>query len=1037
MIESFDRNEFLGFFCEDGRAFLGQLRSGIETLAAGFDPVAFERCTRAAHSLAGAARMMSLPGLADLFSSTEVLLEQSLAHVRRDGPEPVFGAMKRLVDLLAEGLIAVCEKRAEDVDPGLQARWRTCLEESFPWARAAAAASVPEGPGAAVPPAPEPPPRSAAADAAPGLAGDAGLSVEALRAELARISPEMRGLFLEELAATRRELRAVTKDLSTPARAAQAGPVAFRLVHTFVGSAATVGLARAAASLRSLEVDLGAVTGGDAAREPEVRERVRLALGALLQVAGDEAAPAPAQVRPVAPLPAVDEETLSDFVEESRELIEKIEARLLHLEDGGPSLPLTQESLRDAHTLKGIAQTVGREGLAEGAHLFEEELERLRQEPARAAVFAARGLRAVDLLRRLSSGNEPEGPLLGELATSLGGGAREATDAAEAAEGTSETLRVSSRRLDQLMDLVGELVISRTRMAAQLSRLAELRRSLRSSQERLVGMVESFRRRYEFQEPSGGSGSVPSLELGFSGLELDRYDDLNVLSRSLIEISADTSEVMRELHALFGGFGAETESLQRITSTLQADITNIRMVPVSRLFRRLLRPLRDAARSEGKLVRIEMEGGETEVDRAVLEKLYGVLVHLARNAVAHGVEKPAERERRGKDQTGVIRLRAFQEGGGVSLEVADDGGGIEEKPVREAAARLGLDHAGRDVSQLIFAAGVSTRSAAGALAGRGVGLTAVRETVETMGGRVEVSTSPGLGTRLLVNVPTTLAIHQALVVEAGGEPFAIPLSVVDEVTALNGEDVQETREGPVLLLRGEAVPLRALAPLLGASATPGGDGHERPAVVVRIGGRRFVLEVDRITARQEIVLKSLGRHLASHPFIPGASLAGDGAVILVLDVARLFSGRADAYRRAEGPASVAMPAVRARRVVLVVDDSLSVRRVAQHLLTDLGVEALVAGDGVEALEVLRTQAVDLVFTDLEMPRLNGFELIASIRRNPSFSTLPVVVISSRGSEKHREHAVGLGATGYVTKPFSRQDLAEWIPGGDRRYGEAS
>ena len=1026
MIDSFDRSEFLGFFCEDGRVFLDQLRQGLAALAAGGDGEAFEACTRAAHSLTGAARMMKLPVLGSLFASTELLLE-GVRRRKEAGEGERFEPVFSLTELLDEGLRAVCVEKGEDASLELRAAWCRAVEDAYGWAREDPALGILQDEVAGSEPqgADDRPP-SSEAEADGSWSG--ALSLDTLRCELEAADPGMAGLFVEEIGAARDELLSLVADLGSPDRAEGVGDAARRWVHLFAGSASMVGLLDSAGSLRALEEELDvALAEGGAGRD--LVERVRQSLSALLLIVEDREVGETRSlaVEPEVESSALDEETLTDFEDEARDLLDRLEAALLQMEAGAEVPPLAQEALRAAHTLKGIAFTVGRDGLGRGAHRFEESLESLRAEPANAKTRIAPGLAAVDLLRELAGETRPVSALLSDLERVLGGGP--VTVAAAPSPGGApegETLRVPARRLDQLMDLVGELVISRNRMATQLDRLSELRRALRGSQERLVGMVESFRRRYEFQESAVGFAAGSTLDLGFSGLELDRYDDLNVLSRSLIEISADTSEVMREVQTLFGGFGAETESLQRITSTLQADISSIRMVPVSRLFQRLIRPLRDAARSEEREVRTEIVGGETEIDRAVLDSLYGALVHLVRNAVAHGLESPEQRRAQGKPPVGLVRLQARQEGGRVSFEVTDDGRGVDWDGVREAATRLGVETREREPQQLLFVAGVSTRHAAGALAGRGIGLAAVREAVERIGGRIDVRSLPGAGTTIVVDVPTTLAIHQALVVEAADEAYAIPLSVVDEVATVRSSDVQASSAGPVVLLRGEPLPCQELSRLVGAVPDRVEAPAERPAVIARVGGRRQVLLVDRIASRQEIVLKGLGRYLDGHPYVQGASFAGDGTVVLVLDVASLLAGGAASRGERRPPARLPVHRPGGRCRVLVVDDSLSVRRAAQRLLTDLGAEVQLARDGVEALETLRLRAADLVLTDLEMPRLNGFELIASLRRNETLASLPIVVISSRGSEKHRRHAEGLGASGYITKPFSREDLAVWV-----------
>ncbi len=651
-------------------------------------------------------------------------------------------------------------------------------------------------------------------------------------------------------------------------------------------------------------------------------------------------------------------------------------------------------------------------------------------------------------------------------------------DADAPAEGAGDfeesVLRVPGRRLAELMNLVGELVINRTRTNLQIASLGELRSSLRTNQERLVRLVESYRRRYEFQgarakgvtssdagsaslSPSERTGRAEKVSLDFSGLEFDRYDDLNILSRSLMEVAADTTEIIDELKRVFGTFSEQTESSQKITNRLQEEITRIRMVPIARLFRRLERPLRHMARSEGKEIALVVSGQHTEMDRAVLDRLHGPLVHLVRNAAAHGIETPALRRERGKSPIGRVEVGAVPHGDTVTLYVKDDGGGIDVASLAAAAERRGLRlPPGADLTQLIFVAGLSSRASAGDLAGRGIGMSAVKESVARLNGRLDVTSHPGVGTEFSITVPVTLAIHQALMVKAGGEPYAIPLSNVERVIGVTPQEIQTTPHGRLVVYRDEVLAFHSLSELV-ASPSNGNDGApdvagaraERPGVVVRAGERRAVLLVDESLAREEIVLKSLGRLLQRHPIFSGASIAGDGSVVPVLDIGGLLAEPSqeargglpvdvdfdvDGKREARVEPLAGLPDVLSAAAsrpkaatVLIVDDSLSIRRAAQHFLKESGLNVLLASDGVEALEVLRRQHVDLVVTDLEMPRLNGYELIATVRRNHELDHMPIVILSSRGSEKHRRYGEELGANGYMTKPFTRDDLLRWLP----------
>ncbi|MEN8163577.1 MAG: Hpt domain-containing protein [Acidobacteriota bacterium] len=1027
-MESFDRGEFLEFFCDDAGNFIKELEQSLKSLKTEWDSGTFETCSRAAHSLTGAAAMMRLSIVSGLSESLERLLEFGRDQAGRGEGETCFQSLLEILSVLSLSIEKVCSEEGGEEDPADLDGWSEEVTKRFPdnaaeflipveEARVEVEGRLPVADG-------DEAPEDGGPDESPPDVTVTAATEEELRKWLATGDSDLVDLLREE----------ISDHLDTAGRWVQEindlpmthptwGEVG-RFFHTMAGSAATVGLDEFGERSRLIEESIELAAADPDKPVDDVRSAATTTLQAILAVIERRKAQVDVQ------LPQVDAETLADFRDESDDLFERIEDELVSLE-GGADLGSTLEGVfRWIHTLKGISDTVGYTSLAAGAHRIEQQLDEVLQNPddADSADFGERLLHAMDRLRHLGRAPrvaDQEVQTIDDLL--MGRAADQKTEEGEGA-GVSATLRVPARRLDILMNLVGELVINRTRMALQLESLADLRGSLKSSQDRLVSLVEGYRQRYEFRDIEAQALSQESLDvsLGFSGMEFDRYDDLNILSRSLIEISTDTSEIMAELERIFGSFGAETESFQKITNTLQTEITRIRMVPVSRLFRRLSRPLRENARTEGKEVRLETFGGDVEIDRAVLERLYGCLVHLVRNAVAHGIETVEQRRSAGKSEVGLLQLTAFQEGDAVTITVHDDGRGLDPEKVKEAAAGLGLEADRSEIEQLIFRPGLSTRGASGKLAGRGMGLSAVHEVVSRLNGRTNVETTEGQGTTFSLTVPTTLAIHQALLVAVSDEIFALPLSGIDEVTTVRASHIQQTPEGPLLVLRGEAISFHVLANLVGSSSIDEGKPKEHPAVVVRAGNQRVALMVDRILAREEIVLKPLGRIFESHPFLSGAALAGDGSVNLVLELAGLLA-QEHVLEPGIPTDTIKRPERKQLPLVLVVDDSLSVRRTAERLLESSGVEAVSARDGVEAIELMRQRRFDLVITDLEMPRLNGYELIATIRRNPETKDLPVVVLSSRASKKHRKHAASVGSTGYLTKPLSREDLVKWLP----------
>ncbi len=1031
-MESFDRGEFLEFFCDDANNFLKDLETNLESLKTTWDSTTFEACSRAAHSLTGAAAMMRLSIVAGMSGSLEHLLEFGRDEAGRGEGEVYFTAATQILPILRGCVERVCADPGNDEDPNDLDRWSEAVRDRFSTDADTLLVPVETARTEIEKDDPASEEDDVSSSDSPGIQGSwdkpKAVTRDELKQWLESGQSDLVDLLREEISD---HLEAAARWVSEIERLPVTHPTwaeVRRFFHTMAGSAATVGLEEFGTRSRLIEESIEWAEDDPEKRIDGIRSAAITTLETVLAVIERRKAKTTIDS---GRSPQVDAETLIDFKDESDDLFERIEDELAGLEGGGNLGEALESVYRWIHTLKGIAHTVGYSSLAKGAHQVEQKLDDVLQnrDETPSEDFGERLMHAIDRLRHLGRAPvvaDSEVQSVDDLL--MGRAADQQMDAGEAGGSVGATLRVPARRLDVLMNLVGELVINRTRMALQLESLADLRNSLRSSQDRLVSLVEGYRQRYEFRdiEPQASGQSVSEVSLGFSGMEFDRYDDLNILSRSLIEISTDTSEIMVELERIFGSFGAETESFQKITNTLQTEITRIRMVPMSRLFRRLARPLRENALAEGKEVRLTTFGGDVEIDRAVLERLYGCLVHLVRNAVAHGIEPVEERRTAGKSDVGAVELTAFQEGDAVTITVRDDGRGLDSDRVLGAAAALGWETDRSDVHQLIFRPGLSTRGQAGELAGRGMGLSAVHDVVSRLNGRTSVESNEGQGTIFSLTVPTTLAIHQALLVAVGDETFALPLSGIDEVTTIRASHIQQTPEGPLLVLRGEAIPFYVLAVLVGTSSVDEGQPKEHPAVVVRAGNRRVALMVNRILAREEIVLKPLGRIFRSHPFLSGAALAGDGSVNLVLEIAGLLAQEYSSDSQTPTPIRGETPHGK-RSSVLVVDDSLSVRRTAERLLESTGVEAVTARDGVEAIEFLRQRRFDLVITDLEMPRLNGYELIATIRRNPETKNLPVVVLSSRTSEKHQRHAESVGATGYLTKPLSREDLLKWLP----------
>lgn len=763
---------------------------------------------------------------------------------------------------------------------------------------------------------------------------------------------------------------------------------------------------------------------------------------------------------------AEEEPVLPEFVEafthEAREAFESMEQSILAWEKNGGRLADLSNVYRLAHSVKGAAYSVGLRPYGTVLHRLEDLLEEMVEGRASAppAALSALVLGLIDRLRAdLASGETtrptwrgiseelidrimavratltaidpaavPEEQPVPESAPAPASATAELVAEAEPVQAAGDnrpeqgTIRVEAAHLDKLMNLVGDLLINRHRLNRKLDQVTSLRGELVRARERLLHVVGDFNTNYEFSQRRQSLAPTPAD--GFSELEMDRYDDFNILARSLVEIAADTEEIVTQIDGHFGSFSEEAVQFTTITRQLQENVAHTRMVPLDQLMRRLRRAVRDACSSEGKVVDFVAEGADNRVDKYISDQLFRSLLHIVRNAVAHGIESAAERAAAGKPPAGRLLVRCHTEAGRLILEFIDDGGGLRRDAITRVARARGLlsPQAQLDEAQLaevIFQPGFSTSTVTTDVSGRGVGLDVVRRELTNLGGSVTVTSRPGIGCTFRLTLPVTLAINQVMFVQCGERSYALPIDFVERVVPAPASAFSRTGGAEMLLLDN-----RQTVPALRLKAKLGLPGAEQAAtaIVLTLADRRTALIVDRIQSKLDIVVKPLGPLLGRHPYFSGATLAGDGRVIFILDVPRLLSTGVVAPQAAPAaPAVVAeiRPPVRARSV-LVVDDSLIIRHIASGYLTQAGMTVETAADGSDALEKLRTNSYALVVSDLEMPRVNGFELIAEMRRQPELATIPIVILTSRDAAKHRDRAFELGAADYLIKPISRE-----------------
>ncbi|MFM1885872.1 MAG: hypothetical protein RL026_1029 [Pseudomonadota bacterium] len=589
-----------------------------------------------------------------------------------------------------------------------------------------------------------------------------------------------------------------------------------------------------------------------------------------------------------------------------------------------------------------------------------------------------------------------------------------------------ELARVDAELLDELLNGAGEISVARARIEQQLgaveSNLGELARTVTRLKEQLrkleIATEAQIRHRHEIDSPDPA---------GFDPLELDRYSAIQQYSRALAETASDVDS----LQQLLVNQGSEAQNLLqqqgRALTELQHGLLRTRMVSFQRPAQRLARLVRQVAQESGKTAELVVEGSSHEMDRQVVERMIPPLEHLVRNAVIHGIEMPAQRGVAGKPEAGRIDLALRREGAEVILRVSDDGAGMDLAAIRRKGEALGMIAPDQvlgdeDLMQLVLEPGFSTAATVTQVAGRGVGMDVVASEIKKLGGSLRMETRPRAGTTFTIRLPFTLAVSHALVVRVGDEWYALPLPTIDGVVRVERDDVAQMLADPGAMHEhaGHRYRLQYLAPFVGLepSGLPEQAGP-MPVVLVQAGEHSAGLLVDELIGSREIVVKNVGPQIASIRGISGATILNDGRIVVILDIGALLRA---GWRSRSG--TLARPKADDRPVALVVDDSITVRRVTQRLLERNGMRVLTARDGVDAMALLQEQRPDILLLDIEMPRMDGYEVARQVREDPRTRDLPIIMITSRTGDKHRSRAMELGVNEYLGKPYQESQLLD-------------
>lgn len=721
---------------------------------------------------------------------------------------------------------------------------------------------------------------------------------------------------------------------------------------------------------------------------------------------------------------AVDQELLSLFVEEARELVPQV-GRDLRGWRANPQEGDYPDSLQRAlHTLKGSARMAGQPNIGDSVHAMEDRV-----------------IQALKHKVTLEDFDEMfvEFDRIGYMLEDITGGDkvnRQDVDAVSrvaaptrSVDRKTQFLRMRADVLDRLINEAGEVSIMRSRMDREMQNFKQSSTDLTDSIIRLRAYLRELEIEAETQLQSRMSLLQEANET-FDPLEFDRFTRLQELTRMMAESVNDVATIQHGLLLNLDQTDAALQQQNRMNRELQQGLMGVRMLPFSTISERLQRIVRQTARELNKRVEMTIEGEGIEIDRGVLDKMGAPLEHLLRNAVAHGLEATDARKKQGKSETGHIKLKISLENDEITLVISDDGAGINLVKVKQKAIEKGLfdsDQALTDqaLMAVIFEAGFSTADTVSQIAGRGVGLDVVRSDIAELGGRIDVSNVLGAGAMFNIYLPVTLSVAQVVMVRSNNKVFAIPSVMVEQVQKLKQANLISAYEAQKIEWADREYPLHFLSKLIGDINHIAESHVYTPVILLRSGTYRTAIHVDEIIGNQEVVMKQMGTQLARVPGMIGATVLGDGAIVLVINPVQLANREALSIG-AIRVHTIAPVVEQLKRVALVVDDSLTMRKVLSRVLEREDFEVITANDGMDAVQKLQQIVPDIILTDIEMPRMDGFEFSRHVRDNQKTANTPLIIISSRTAEKHRNFAAELGVNAFLGKPVQDDELIEQV-----------
>ncbi|MCU6496537.1 Hpt domain-containing protein [Rugamonas sp. A1-17] len=761
----------------------------------------------------------------------------------------------------------------------------------------------------------------------------------------------------------------------------------------------------------------------------------------------------------------LDADLLPVFLEEGADLLPQVGEALRTWHHNPADTAQAQSLLRLLHTVKGSARMAGAMRLGQHAHEIETHIENMvhagSATPQAFDELLAHYDHALLLFEQLQhpDASQQAAGLAADVASleagqpaiaGTNGITADAVDSAEAlaaapapaapasadelqSSAKSPLVRVRADILDRLVNQAGEVSISRSKLENEVE---TLRASLFDFSENLTRLRRQLREVEMQAESQIASRMSISSDREFDPLEFDRFTRLQELTRMMAESVNDVASFHESLTRSVDNAGDDLVLQARLTRDLQRDLMRVRMVPFASISERLFRVARQSAKEVDKRVNLDIRGSTVEIDRSVLERMAAPFEHLLRNAIAHGVESRAARSEAGKNETGELLVQVTQQGNEVVIEFTDDGGGLDLDRIRAKAISNGLLREDEEVTDvqiadLIFEPGFSTAESLTELSGRGVGMDVVQSEAQALGGRVDTFSERGKGTRFTIHLPLTLAVTQVVLLAAGGKTYALPAILVEQVLQMKDAALTEAHHNGYVPVHGQQAALHYLPALLGDAAAQPPAQRSAPVMMLKNGNERLAVRVDEVLGNREVVIKNIGPQLARMVGIAGATVLGSGDIVLILNPVALAQHLAHHPEMQQHHARAAGEGAAPRqqgRSIMVVDDSLTVRRVTQRLLEREGYNVVLAKDGVDALEQLQGGRPDLMLVDIEMPRMDGFDLTRNVRGDERTKDIPIIMITSRSADKHRNYALQLGVNAYFGKPFQEPLLLDAIKG---------